>query len=71
MSSYQILKINKENITKTSGEKYQNLTEKEKNRKREYGLEEYKNLLEDEKQRLLSYRKTYCKIPKNNCKVAQ
>ena len=71
MSSYQILKINKVNITKTSGERYQNLTEKEKNRKREYGLEEYKILLEDEKQRLLSYRKTYCKIPKNNCKVAQ
>ena len=71
MSSYQILKINKENITKTSGERYRNLTEKEKNRKREYGLEEYKILLEDEKQRLLSYRKTYCKIPKNNCKVAQ
>ena len=52
-------------------EGYQNLTEKEKNKKREYGCERYKSLSEDEKQRLVQYRKTYYEMRKNNCKAAQ
>ena len=44
---------NKEKIEKTSGERYQILTEGERNRKKEYGCEWCKNLSEDEKQKLV------------------
>ena len=51
---------NKGKIKKKSGDRYQNLSDEEKNGKREYGRERYKNLSEDEKQRLVEYRKRYC-----------
>ena len=50
---------------------YQTLSEKEKNKQREYGYRRYKNLLENEKQILVDDRKTIIKgekIPCYNCK---
>ena len=37
---------------KLTRERYQNLSEEEKNKKRQYGHERYKNLPEDENQKL-------------------
>ena len=34
-------------LSKKAGKRYQNLTEEEKEKKRQYGREQYKNLLED------------------------
>ena len=45
-------KKNKEGLKKKKAyEKYQDLSEEEKNKKRQYGCEWYKNLPEDEKQK--------------------
>ena len=66
-----MLDIAKKETQKKFHEGYQNLTEEERNKKREYGCERYKSLSEDEKQRLVQYRKIYYEMRKNNCKVAQ
>ena len=39
-------------VSKKSPERYQNLSEEEKIKKRGYGCKQYKNLLEDGKQKL-------------------
>ena len=39
---------NKEKIQKNLRERYQNLTEEGKNKRREYGRERYENFVEDE-----------------------
>ena len=44
---------------------YQNLTEEEKNKKREYGRERYNNLSEDKKQKLVEYKKRCYEMQKN------
>ena len=41
------------------GERYQDVSEDEKNRKQQYGSKRYKNLTGDEKWKLLEYRKKY------------
>lgn len=41
---------------KKSCERYQDVTEEEKNKKREYGRERYRNLFENEKQKLFESR---------------
>ena len=46
---------NKEMIPEKACERYQNLSEVEKEKEHQYGCEQYKNLLEDEKQRLVEY----------------
>ena len=46
-------------------ERYQDLSQKEENKKQEHGREQYKNLSKDEKQRLIEYRKKYYKVWKN------
>ena len=43
-------------------ERYQNLSEEEKHKKRQYGREPYRSLPEDEKQGLVEYRKRYSKM---------
>ena len=43
-------------------ERYQNLPEEEKHKKRQYGRERYRRLPEDEKQGLVEYRKRYSKM---------
>ena len=43
-------------------ERYQNLSEEEKHKKRQYGRERYRSLPEDEKQGLVEYRKRYSKM---------
>ena len=55
----------KERLHRKSRQKYQSLSEEEKNKKREYGRERYKNLTEDEKQRLYEYRRRYYEIRKS------
>ena len=47
-----IKKIKKE-LKKKTRERYQNLSNKEKGKKQQYGRERYKNLSDDEKQILL------------------
>ena len=46
---------------------YQNLSEKEKKKQREYGYKWYKNLLENEKQMLVDDRKTIIKGENTPC----
>ena len=55
---------NKEKIQRKSREEWINLSEEEKNKKREYGSKVYTNLSEDEKQKLIEYRKRYYEIQK-------
>ena len=40
-------------------DKYRNLTEEEKNTKREYGRNRYRNMPEEKKQKLKTYQKNY------------
>ena len=47
------------------GERYRNLSEKEKNKKYQYGRKQYKNLPENEKLRLVEYRKNSYRMHKN------
>ena len=49
-----IIIIKERKAFKKAHERYQNLSEEEKEKKRQYGHERYKNLFEDEKQRLLT-----------------
>ena len=50
---------------KKTRERYWDLSEEEKSKKRESGYELYKSLPEDEKQSLAKYRKKYYKTWKN------
>ena len=59
---YQKIQIKK---SKKSRKRYQNPTEEEKIKNREYGHERYTNLPEAEKQELVEYRKRYHKMRKN------
>ena len=55
---------NKETAKKTC-ERYQNLSEEEKEKKLQYGCEHYKNFSEDEKQKFAEHRITYYRMRKN------
>ena len=57
-----IIRKTKTGFKRRSPERYQNLSEEEKHKKREYGCKRYKNLSENEKQKLAQYRKIYCKM---------
>ena len=46
-------------------DKYRNLSEEEKNKKREYGKNRYRNMPEEKKQRLKEYQKNYRKAKKS------
>ena len=46
-------------LKKQARDKYRNLTEKWKNKKREYGKNRYRNMSEEKKQRLKGYQKNY------------
>ena len=46
-------------------DKYRNLSEEEKNKKREYGKNRYRNMSEEKKQRLKEYQKNYRKAKKS------
>ena len=46
-------------------ENYRELSEKEKDIKREYGKNRYKNMSEENKQRLKEYQKNYCVTKKS------
>ena len=64
----KILQLNTIKITrkttKMARERYQSLSEEEKENKQHYGSERYKNLPEDEKQNLVEYRKKYYRMKK-------
>ena len=45
--------------------KYRELSEEEKNIKREYGRSRYHNMPEEKKQRLKEYQKNYCEVIKH------
>ena len=45
--------------------KYRNLSEEEKNKKREYGKNRYCNMSEEKKQRLKEYQKNYYETKKS------
>ena len=47
---------NKERLWKKARERYQNVSEEEKEKKRQYCCERYKNLLEDKIQRSVQYK---------------
>ena len=40
-------------------DRYRNLSEEEKNKKREYGKNKYRNMSEEKKQKLKEYQKNY------------
>ena len=46
-------------------DKYRNLSEEEKNKKREYGKNRYHNMSEEKKQRLKEYQKNYREAKKS------
>ena len=46
--------------------RYQDISEEEKEKKRQHGRERYKNLSEDEEQKLVEYRKKNYRIRKNS-----
>ena len=46
-------------------DKYRNLSEEEKNKKREYGKNRYLNMSEEKKKRLKEYQKNYCEAKKS------
>ena len=48
-----------------SRDKYSNLSEEEKNEKREYGKNRYHNMSEEKKQRLKEYQKNYREAKKS------
>ena len=53
-------------------DKHINLSEEEKNKKREYGKNRYHNMSEEEKKRQKEYQKNYCEVrvsQYNNCDI--
>ena len=52
---------NKVRLKKQARDKYKNLSEEEKNKKREYGKKRYHNMFGEKKQRLKEYQKNYQK----------
>ena len=46
-------------------DKYRNVSEEEKNKKREYGRNRYRNMSEEKKQRLKEYQKNYREAKKS------
>ena len=50
-------KSDKERLIEQARDKYRNLSEEAKNRKREYGKNSYHNMSEEKKQRLKEYQK--------------
>ena len=63
-SSGKYYQNNKE-ILKKAHERYQNLSEEEKEKKQQYRRERYKNIPEDGKQKLVEYRRKYFKMREN------
>ena len=57
---------NRERLQKKARERYQDLSEEEKNKTQQYVHERYKNLSENKKQRLVEYRKKHYEKWKNN-----
>ena len=55
----------KERLSGQARDKYRNLSEEEKNKKREYGKNRYRNMSEEKKQRLKEYQKNYCEAKKS------
>ena len=55
----------KERLRGQVRDKYRNLSEEEKNKKREYGRNRYRNMSEEKKQRLKEYQKNYHKAKKS------
>ena len=52
-------------IKRQARDKYRNLSEEEKNKKREYGKNRYRNMFEEKKQRLREYQKNYHETKKS------
>ena len=55
----------KESLRVQERDKYRNLSQEEKNKKREYGKNGYRNMSEENKQRLKEYQKNYRKARKS------
>ena len=54
-----IMKMIKKRLKQQGRDKYRNLSDEGKNKKREYGRNRYHNLSEEKKQRLKEYQKNY------------
>ena len=52
-------KNNNERLKKQARDKYTNLSEEDKNKKREYGKNRYHNMSEEKKQKLKEYQRKY------------
>ena len=57
---------NKETLKKQARDKYRNLSEEEKNKKREYGKNRYHNMSEEMKQRLKNIKKKHYETKRLN-----
>ena len=57
---------NKKTLQNNACERYQSLSKKGKEKRRQYGRKRYKNLPEDEKHKLVEYRKTILKWGKTH-----
>ena len=56
---------NNERLGMQAGDKYRNLSEEEKNLKKEYGKNRYRNMSKEKKQRLKKYQTNYCEAKKS------
>ena len=56
---------NEERLRMQARDKYRNLSEEEKNEKREYGINRRRNMSEEEKKRLKEYQKNYREAKKS------
>ena len=63
-----IMKVIKR-LREQTRDKYRNLSEEEKNKKKEYGKNRYHNIPEEKKQRLKEYQKNYCQAKKSQSSI--
>ena len=56
---------NRERLRYQAKDKYRNLSEEDKNIKREYGKNRYHNMSEEKKKKLKEYQKNYCEAKKS------
>ena len=59
LSKAKDYKNNSERLKKHAKDKYRDLSEEDKNKKREYGKNRYRNMSEEKKQKLKEYQKKY------------
>ena len=61
--------MRKKILREQARDKYRNLSEENKYKKREYGRNRYYNMSEEKKQRVKEYQKNYCEAKKSKSNI--